>query len=92
LEREPGPADPSGWWRLSIAEEGFLAAKHPRARLAAAAELVHYRHVSGGENPRINGASSLLDCAKVGLRQATYWRRWPAVGFDHQGWRSASPL
>ena len=43
MEREPGLVDPSGWWRLSIAEEGFLAAKHPRARLAAAAELVHYR-------------------------------------------------
>ena len=43
MERELGLVDPSGWWRLSIAEEGFLAAKHPRARLAAAAELVHYR-------------------------------------------------
>jgi hypothetical protein len=43
LEREPGLADPSGWWRLNIAEEGFLAAKHPRARLVAAVELVHYR-------------------------------------------------
>src|SRR4051794_20596364 len=29
LERESGLADPSGWWRLSAAEEGFLAAKHP---------------------------------------------------------------
>ena len=43
MERESGLADPSGWWRLSAAEEGFLAAKHPRTRLAAAAELVHYR-------------------------------------------------
>jgi hypothetical protein len=43
LERESGLADPSGWWRLSAAEQGFLAAKHPRARLAAAMELVHYR-------------------------------------------------
>lgn len=43
MERESDLADPSGWWRLSIAEEGFLAAKHPRARLAAAVELVHYR-------------------------------------------------
>ena len=43
LEREPGLADPSGWWRLSVAEKSFLAAKHPQARLAAAAELVHYR-------------------------------------------------
>jgi hypothetical protein len=55
-----------------------------------------FRHgqinVAGGENPRISGASSLLDCAKVGLRQATCWRGWPAVGFDHQGWRLASPL
>jgi TnpA family transposase len=43
LEREPGLADPSGWWHLSIAEESFLAAKHARGRLAAAVELVHYR-------------------------------------------------
>ena len=43
MERESGLADPSGWWRLSIDEEGFLAAKHPRTRLAAAADLVHYR-------------------------------------------------
>jgi TnpA family transposase len=43
LERETGLADPTGWWRLSVAEEGFLMAKHPRARLAAAVELVHYR-------------------------------------------------
>jgi len=50
------------------------------------------RIVAGGENPRINGASSLLDCAKVSLWQATCWRGWPAIGFDHQGWRSASPL
>ena len=34
---------PSGWWRLSVAEESFLATKHPRTRLAAAAELVPYR-------------------------------------------------
>ena len=43
MERESGLAEPSGWWRLSIDEEGFLAAKHPRTRLAAAADLVHYR-------------------------------------------------
>jgi hypothetical protein len=43
LESELGLADPSGWWRLSVAEESFLATKHPRTRLAAAAELVHYR-------------------------------------------------
>ena len=43
MERESGLADPSGWWRLSVAEEDFLLAKHPRTRLAAAAELVHYR-------------------------------------------------
>ena len=43
MEREAGLTDPSGWWRLSVAEEGFLGAKHPRTRLAAAAELVHYR-------------------------------------------------
>lgn len=43
MERESDRANPSGWWRLSIAEEGFLAAKHPRARLAAAVGLVHYR-------------------------------------------------
>lgn len=43
MEREIGLADPSGWLRLSVAEEGFLATKHPRTRLAAAAELVHYR-------------------------------------------------
>jgi hypothetical protein len=43
LERDSGLADPAGWWRMSAAEEGFLAAKHPRTRLAAAAELVHYR-------------------------------------------------
>ena len=43
MEREPGLADLSDWWRLSIAEEGFLAAKHPRARLAAVVKLVHDR-------------------------------------------------
>jgi hypothetical protein len=43
LERESGLANPSGWWRLSVAEESFLATKHPRTRLAAAAELVNYR-------------------------------------------------
>jgi hypothetical protein len=43
LEQEAGLADPPGWSRLSVTEEGFLAAKHPRTRLAAAAELVHYR-------------------------------------------------
>ena len=43
MERESGLADPSGWWRLSVAEEGFLATEHPRTRLAAAAEVVHYR-------------------------------------------------
>jgi hypothetical protein len=43
LEGETDLADPSGWWRLSLAEESFLVAKHPRTRLAAAAELVHYR-------------------------------------------------
>lgn len=43
MEQETGLADPSGWFRLSVAEEGFLAAKYPRTRLAAAAELVHYR-------------------------------------------------
>ena len=43
MERESGLADPSGWWRLSVAEQGFLATKLPRARLAAAVELVHYR-------------------------------------------------
>ena len=43
MERESGLADPSGWWRLSVAEEGFLTTKHPRTRLAAAVELVHYR-------------------------------------------------
>jgi hypothetical protein len=43
LEQEAVLTDPSGWSQLSAAEEGFLAAKHPRTRLAAAAELVHYR-------------------------------------------------
>jgi TnpA family transposase len=43
LEQQAVLTDPSGWSQLSAAEEGFLAAKHPRTRLAAAAELVHYR-------------------------------------------------
>lgn len=43
MEREAGSAAPSGWWRLSAAEESFLAVRPARTRLAAAAELVHYR-------------------------------------------------
>ncbi len=43
MEPDTDLAAPSGWWRLSVAEDGFLVARHPGTRLAAAAELVHYR-------------------------------------------------
>jgi Domain of unknown function (DUF4158) len=77
LERESGLADPSGWWRLSVAEQGFLATKHPWTRLAAAVELVHYRQTGRF----LESASDLPPCVADQLAAAT-----GADPGDLEGW------
>jgi hypothetical protein len=81
--------------RLTAGDRRCQRLPHPCRRIDRRDRVMPAGLVSGGENPRINGASSFLDRAKVGVAGdalAERQRGSPAVSIDHLGWRSGSPL